>query len=47
MGKAYNPEDFLCRVCAYKSCLYNNKGRDIISKAVKKAKDKKNIHKKD
>ncbi len=41
MGKAYNPNDFLCRICVYKSCLYQNKGREIISKAVKRNKEKK------
>ncbi|WP_457625560.1 hypothetical protein [Persephonella sp.] len=32
MGKAYNPEDYLCQICAYKSCLHKNKGRDILRK---------------
>jgi len=41
MGKAYNPDDYLCRICVYKSCLYKNKGREILSKAAKKIKDKK------
>ncbi|SNZ09977.1 hypothetical protein SAMN06265182_1693 [Persephonella hydrogeniphila] len=34
MGKAYNPEDYLCQVCAYKSCLHKNKGRDIFRKKI-------------
>ncbi|WP_456463773.1 hypothetical protein [Persephonella sp.] len=32
MGKAYNPDDYLCQMCAYKSCLHQNKGRDILRK---------------
>jgi hypothetical protein len=41
MGKIYNPDDFMCRICAFKSCLYKHRGREIISKAVKKSKEKK------
>ncbi len=40
MGKAYNPDDYMCRICAFKSCLYQNKGREIIASAVKKSKNK-------
>ncbi|NPA16169.1 MAG: hypothetical protein GXO05_00350 [Aquificae bacterium] len=34
MGKAYNPDDYLCQVCAYKSCLHSSKGRDILRRKV-------------
>jgi len=34
MGKAYNPDDYLCQVCAYKSCLHKSKGREILRKKV-------------
>ncbi len=38
MGQAYNPNDFLCQVCAYKTCLLENKGRQIIREKVKELK---------
>lgn len=38
MGQIYNPNDFLCQVCAYKTCLLENKGRQIIRKKVKQMK---------
>jgi len=40
MGKAYNPDDYLCQVCAYKSCLHNNKGREILREKVQELSDK-------
>lgn len=35
-SKGYNPDDILCRMCGYKSCLYKNEGRNIIKEALKK-----------
>ncbi len=32
---AYNPDDFLCQVCAYKSCLYESEGRKLIKNKIK------------
>jgi len=32
MGKAYNPDDYLCQICVFKSCLHKSKGREIIRK---------------
>ncbi|WP_456401769.1 hypothetical protein [Persephonella sp.] len=26
----YDPDDFFCQICVYKSCLRKNKGREII-----------------
>ena len=45
MGKAYNPDDYLCQICVYKSCLHKSKGRDILRKKVleMKSKEKDNI----
>ncbi len=48
MGKAYNPDDYLCQMCAYKSCLYQNKGRDILRKKfleISQSKENKNFMK--
>ncbi|WP_457640298.1 hypothetical protein [Persephonella sp.] len=41
MGKAYNPDDYLCQICAYKSCLYSNKGREILRRKIKEISEKK------
>ncbi|NPA51633.1 MAG: hypothetical protein GXO22_01930 [Aquificae bacterium] len=35
MGQIYNPNDFLCQVCAYKTCLLENKGRELIRKKIR------------
>ncbi|WP_297456280.1 hypothetical protein [Persephonella sp.] len=40
MGQVYNPNDFLCQICAYKSCLHKNKGRNIIRRKVLQMKKK-------
>jgi len=32
---AYNPDDFLCQVCAYKSCLYESEGRKLIKSKIR------------
>ena len=40
MGQAYNPDDFLCQVCAYKSCLHKNNGRSIIRQKILQMKNK-------
>ncbi len=38
MGQIYNPDDFLCQMCAYKTCLLENKGRQIIKNKIKQIK---------
>ncbi|MGC9120191.1 MAG: hypothetical protein ACP5G3_01910 [Sulfurihydrogenibium sp.] len=35
-SKGYNPNDILCRMCAYKSCMHENNGRKLISEKIKK-----------
>ena len=40
MGQAYNPDDFLCQICAYKSCLHKNNGRNIIRQKILQMKKK-------
>jgi hypothetical protein len=35
-SKGYNPNDILCRMCAYKSCMYEDNGRKLISEKIKK-----------
>ena len=35
-AKGYNPNDILCRMCAFKSCLYKSEGRNLIKEALKK-----------
>ncbi len=38
---AYNPNDYFCQICVYKSCLRQNKGRDIIKNKLKSIEKKK------
>ncbi|MCX7761163.1 MAG: hypothetical protein N2Z81_08250 [Hydrogenothermaceae bacterium] len=35
----YNPNDILCRICAYKSCMQQSEGRNLLGKALKKKED--------
>jgi hypothetical protein len=35
-SKGYNPNDILCRMYAYKSCMHENNGRKLISEKIKK-----------
>ena len=44
MGKAYNPEDYLCQMCAYKSCLHSSKGRDILRRKFLEMQKKEDIN---
>ncbi|MDQ7055893.1 MAG: hypothetical protein Q9M89_05235 [Persephonella sp.] len=44
MGKAYNPEDYLCQMCAYKSCLHKSKGREILRKKFLEMQKKEDIN---
>ncbi|WP_299237828.1 hypothetical protein [Sulfurihydrogenibium sp.] len=39
-SKGYNPNDILCRMCAYKSCMQENPGRNLIKQALKKKDNK-------
>lgn len=43
---AYNPDDFLCQVCAYKSCLYESEGRKLLKNKIKETSKKMQICKK-
>lgn len=38
-SKGYNPNDILCRMCAYKSCMQPSEGRNIIKEKLKQRKD--------
>ncbi|ACO03099.1 MULTISPECIES: hypothetical protein [Persephonella] len=38
---AYNPDDYFCQICVYKSCLRQNKGREIIRNRMKQIEKKK------
>ncbi len=40
MGQIYNPNDFLCQMCAYKTCLLENKGRQLIRQKIKQIQKK-------
>ncbi|WP_457641508.1 hypothetical protein [Persephonella sp.] len=39
---AYNPDDYFCQVCAYKSCLRPSKGRNILRKKILEIENKRN-----
>lgn len=39
----YNPNDIMCRLCAYKSCMQESKGREIIKRALNKKSEKDKI----
>ncbi len=39
----YNPNDIMCRLCAYKSCLQENNGRKIIKNALNRKSEKDKI----
>ena len=38
--KGFNPNDIMCIMCAYKSCMQESKGRNLIANAMKKKKEK-------
>lgn len=38
-SKGYNPEDILCRMCAYKSCMQTSAGRNLIRERLKQRRD--------
>lgn len=40
-SKGYNPNDILCRMCAYKSCMQPSEGRNLIKEKLKQRKDEK------
>ncbi|WP_297887566.1 hypothetical protein [Sulfurihydrogenibium sp.] len=35
-SKGYNPNDLLCRMCAYKSCMQEKQGRLLLGNRLKK-----------
>ncbi|RMA97773.1 hypothetical protein [Hydrogenothermus marinus] len=36
--KGFNPDDILCITCAYKSCMQEKEGRNLLGNALKKNK---------
>lgn len=38
--KGFNPNDILCIMCAYKSCMQESKGRNLIANVIKNSKKK-------
>lgn len=38
-SKGYNPNDILCRMCGYKSCMQQSEGRNLIREKLKQRKD--------
>lgn len=38
-SKGYNPNDILCRMCAYKSCMQPSEGRNLIKEKLKQRKN--------